>query len=164
MNKKTHGYVIALVLLLFGTGLWAQENEKEALAKLSFMMGNWKGTSTVYSKDTTKSVEVTEKVQYILEGNLMVLDVKSPLIQLHTVISYNMEEGVYYYSPFSNRGGASYKGRYEEGKFKVTFSEKRRLTFERTPEGAFHEYGEKLTNGVWEKYFEDVLYPFPEGE
>ena len=150
-----------LALLVSGNMLYGQENEKEALAKLSFMMGNWEGTSTVYG-DTTKRVSVSEKVHYMLDGNLLVLEVNSSLIQLHTVISYSLKDGAYYYHPFSKRGGGTYKGEVKDQKFIVTFGEERRLVFERTDKGAFHEYGEKLVDNQWEKYFEDLLYPTSE--
>ena len=79
--------------------------------------------------------------------------------QLHTVITYSLAENTYYYHPFTKNRAGKYKGLYKDGKFIVYFNENRRLIFERTEEGAFHEYGEQLKNGKWEKYFEDLFYP-----
>ncbi len=146
-------------LILVSASLNAQE-EKEALSKLSFMTGNWKGVSISYGKNGKQKVDVTEDVHYIMDGDLLILNVKSPWIALHTIVSYNVKEKTYYYSPFSKKGNKKgYKGTYEDGKFKVYFNENRRLTFTKTTQGEFHEYGEKLQDGKWEKYFEDILKP-----
>ncbi|CAM1345529.1 hypothetical protein [Tenacibaculum amylolyticum] len=140
------------------SALISAQEEKEALQKLSFMIGNWQGTSTSFSNNTQKSVSVSENVRYILNGNLITLDVKSPWIELHTIISFNKKEQSYYYHPFSKTGvKAGYKGTYKDGVFRVYFNPGRRLTFTQTTKGEFHEYGEQLKNGVWEKYFEDIL-------
>lgn len=148
------------ILFFIFLNLLHSQEEKVALQKLSFMVGHWKGTSTSFSKNIKKTVEVTEKVQYILSGNLLSLDVKSPWIELHTVISYNKKEQTYYYHPFSKTGvKAGYKGTYKNGAFYVYFNPERRLTFTLTPEGYFHEFGEQLKNGKWIKYFEDILRP-----
>jgi hypothetical protein len=67
--KCSHLNIATIVILLFCTVSFAQKNEKQELAKLSFLMGNWSGTSHLYSaKDTTK-VKVVESVNYILDGN-----------------------------------------------------------------------------------------------
>lgn len=142
------------------SALISAQEEKEALQKLSFMIGNWQGTSTSFSNNTQKSVTVTENVRYILDGNLITLDVKSPWIELHTVISFNKKEQSYYYHPFSKTGvKTGYKGSYKDGVFTVYFNAERRLTFTQTTIGEFQEYGEELTNGKWVKYFEDILQP-----
>lgn len=154
--------ILSLVtfLVLIPTSTNAQKEEKEALSKLSFMTGDWKGTSISYSENGKKQVEVTEKVRYIMDGNLLVLDVKSSWIALHTIVSYNSKEKKYYYYPFSKKGNKKgYKGTYENGNFIVYFNESRRLTFTKTNKGEFHEYGEQLKEGKWEKYFEDILKP-----
>lgn len=147
-----------LVLISIPTN--AQNEEKEALTKLSFMIGNWKGTSISYNQTSKKSVEVTEEVRYIMDGNLLVLNVKSPWIALHTIISYDVTNKNYYYHPFSKKGlRDKYKGTFENGVFRVYFNNKKRLTFTTTPKGEFHEFGEELKDHKWQKYFEDILQP-----
>jgi len=152
--------IVMFSLVFFVSNLArAQETEKEALMRLSFMMGNWEGVSTSYNDGSEKTVNVVERVKYIMGGDLMVLDVKSPSIELHTIISYSVSDKSYYYQPNTKSRGGRYKARFENDQFLVTLSDKVRLTFERTEVGEFHEYGEKLVNGKWEKYFEDVLAP-----
>ncbi|WP_442265689.1 hypothetical protein ACSIGC_15525 [Tenacibaculum sp. ZS6-P6] len=136
----------------------AQESEKQALQKLSFLIGDWQGTSISYGKDGVKKVSVTENVSYLMDGNLIQLNVKSPWIALHTIVSYNLKDKNYYYYPFTKNGNKQgYKGEVVDGNFMVYFNESRRLIFTKTEKGEFHEFGERLVNGVWEKYFEDIL-------
>jgi len=152
-----HRYILANLLVIICLQ-YSSAQEKEALAKLSFMTGDWKGVSTSFNGDTKKEVEVTEKAYYIMDGDLLILDVKSPNIELHTVISYSVKEKTYYYHPFSKKGRSSAKGIYKNNMFIVNFSSTKRLIFKRNKSGAFQEYGENLVNGKWEKYFEDILY------
>lgn len=152
--------ITTIVLLLASITFYSQETEKQALQKLSFLIGDWKGDSFSYGKDGVKKVTVEERVNYIMNGNLIQLNVKSPWIQLHTIISYNVKDKKYYYYPFSKKGNKQgYKGEIVDGKFMVYFNDTRRLTFTKTKKGEFHEFGERLVNGNWEKYFEDVLQP-----
>ncbi|WP_109301187.1 hypothetical protein [Aquimarina sp. AU474] len=149
------------VSLLPWVSLLAQQTEKEAMAKLSFMVGNWKGPSTSFKNDTQNSVTVLEEVKYIMDGNLLVLNLNSPNLQLHTVINYSIKDSTYYYQPFSKKGAGKYKGKIESNQFIVYFNDQRRLVFEKTKNAEFHEYGEKLVNNRWEKYFEDILKQLP---
>ncbi len=141
----------------------SESEEQKALARLSFLVGNWKGQSTIYSKDSVKTAQVSERVKYLLDGNLLTLDVKSPFIQLHTVIRYSAKDSTYYYHPFTNTSeGKAYKGRIENGKFIVLFNDNYKVIFERTEDGKFHEYGERIVNGKKEMSFEDLLEPVSE--
>ncbi len=150
---------LILCFLITAFSLQAQ-TEKEALSKLSFMIGNWKGTSFSFSEKGTKSTEVTEDIDYKMNGCLVILDVKSPWIELHTIISYSVKDQCYYYHPFSKKGlRDKYKSNFEDNVFRVYFSKERRLTFTLTKEGYFHEFGENLKDGKWKKYFEDILKP-----
>ncbi len=150
---------ILFISLLSSKRTYAQQSEKEAMSKLSFLIGNWKGSSTSFKNGTQSSVTVHEEVKYIMDGNLLILNVKSPNIQLHTVINYSLKDSTYYYQPFSKTGSGKYKGQLQANQFVVYFNDQRRLVFEKTKDGEFHEYGEKLENNIWEKYFEDRLLP-----
>lgn len=156
-NLRTN--IVITLLLLVLNPLLAQGDEKKELAKLSFLMGNWEGISNSYTNKDTTQVKVKESVNYIMDGNILVLDVASANIELHTLITYSVKDTCYYYQPFSKTGGGKYKGKIEEGKFIVYFNPKNRLIFEKTPNGEFHEYGESIKNGKWVKYFEDILLP-----
>lgn len=149
-----------LLLTIVMSNLYAQKTEKEALAKLSFLMGNWSGKDFVYSKKDTTVVHVKESVNYILDGNIMTIDVNSSTVKLHTIITYSLKDKCYYYQPFSKTGAKKYKGEFKDGKFIVHFNKRSKITFEKTAKGEFHEYGTYLTkDNVWKKYFEDILLP-----
>lgn len=88
------------------------------------------------------------------------MDVSSSTVQLHTLITYSVKDSCYYYQPTSKTESyGKSKGYFKNGKFMVYFDNQARLTFEKTENGEFHEYGERLKDGVWTKYFEDILQP-----
>ena len=157
MNYKT----LTILLLLLSFNLHAQkEIEKEAMSKLSFLIGDWKGKTKIFSKDSIKTGEVHEKVKYLLGGELMSIEVKSPFVHLNTIIRYSVKDSTYYYHPFSKTGGDNfYKGRIEDGKFVVTIDDNYKVFFEKTKNGEFHEYGERIINGNKKITFEDLLEP-----
>ena len=157
--KRLKTVILTALLLVLINPLSAQEEERKELAKLSFLMGNWSGTSNSFTPNDTTRVKVRESVNYIMNGAILTLDVVSPNIELHTLINYSKKDTCYYYHPFSKTGGGKYKGKLEDGKFIVYFNPERRLIFEKTANGEFHEYGESFTDGKWKKYFEDILLP-----
>ncbi|WP_281987533.1 hypothetical protein [Aquimarina aggregata] len=157
---RIYSYIV-IILFSVNSG-FSQTVQQEKMEKLSYLVGEWIGTSTIYKNDSiTKQVPVFENVSFKLDKNIITLDVYSELIQLHTIIYYDEKDEKYYYNPFSKNGAGKYPGEYKDGKFIVWFNENRRLIFSLTPEGYFQEYGEKLENGIWHKYFEDVLKKTP---
>ena len=157
--KQLKTIVLTALLLLIFNPFSAQEREKKELAKLSFLMGNWSGISKSYTAKDTTQVKVRESVNYIMNGNMLTLDVVSANIELHTLITYSIKDTCYYYQPYSKTGGGKYKGKLKDRKFIVYFNPKNRLIFEKTANGEFHEYGESFVDGKWAKYFEDILLP-----
>lgn len=157
--KQLKTIVLTALLLLIFNPFSAQEREKKELAKLSFLMGNWSGISKSYTAKDTTQVKVRESVNYIMNGNMLTLDVVSVNIELHTLITYSIKDTCYYYQPYSKTGGGKYKGKLKDRKFIVYFNPKNRLIFEKTANGEFHEYGESFVDGKWAKYFEDILLP-----
>lgn len=136
----------------------AQTTEKEALSKLSFMIGDWVGTSISYEKDgSSESISVREKIAYQLSGNLINLLVSSNALELQTVVRYSVEDGKYYYHPFTKNSTGEFEGIMEDEKFVVKINDTYRLTFEKTNTG-FREYGTRLKDGKWIKAFQDELH------
>lgn len=161
-QPSSHLRVLAIILtasFFFTHTLCAQLTEKQALAKLSFLMGDWSGTSCVYRGADTSCVKVQERVHYILGGDAITLDVSSTSLELHTLVTYSVKDACYYYEPFSKTGSSKHKGQVVDGRFVVSFNATNRLTFTKTSAGEFHEYGETLREGKWVKYFEDRLLP-----
>lgn len=155
-NIKRFGYIPLLLFMTIPTN--GQTVEQEKMAHLSFMVGEWLGTSTSYKNDTiTKQVAAFEQIAYKVDKSVMTIDLNSESLQLHTVIYYDVQEETYYYTPYYKKGSKKYRGAYKDGQFMVWFNPTKRLIFGLTSEGNFQEYGETLTDGVWHKYFEDIL-------
>lgn len=158
-----------LLLTIFFTAQvsFAQSIEQQEMAKLSFLIGDWKGTGSSLPKDSNQPYQVLSKVRYDLDGELIVLRHRSirdgkPVLSLHTIIYYNVDEQQYYYYAFRKKGARPFTGNIVDGKLICTIGEDYRLIFQRTPEGLFNEYGEKRVDGVWIKNFEDLLSPTSE--
>jgi len=157
-SSKLRNFNCLLFMLFIGLSIHAQTIQQEKMKKLSFMVGEWVGTSTSFKNDSiVKQVAAFEKVTYKLAKNIITIDLNSESLQLHTVIYYDTEAATYYYTPYYKSGSKRYEGEYKDGKFLVWFNPEKRLTFTLTSEGHFQEYGETLVDGVWHKYFEDIL-------
>ncbi|MEL6560453.1 MAG: hypothetical protein AAFQ94_19845 [Bacteroidota bacterium] len=155
------GLTMLFISCLFNN-LSGQNIKKEKMAELSFMIGDWIGTSTSYSDGSiTQQGPAFEKIAYKLDGELITVDLHSTSLQLHTVIYYEPQDETYYYCSFSKRRAGKFRGEVKDGKFWVWFSDTYRLVFQQTPEGEFMEYGETLKDGKWSKSFKDVLTKAP---
>jgi len=67
-----------LFSLAFGAAAFAQQGpdtaaQREAMQKLSFLVGTWKGPATAYLPTGPVKVEQTEQVQYKLGGLIMLV-------------------------------------------------------------------------------------------
>ena len=164
MKRKERLTLLLLLIYLaaFAPTILAQSIQKEKMANLSFMVGEWVGNSTTYKEGSATTIPAYEKISYKVDSHLITIDLKSESLMLHTVIYYNEEEQTFYYCPFYKKGAGKYKGSFKDGKFLVKFNDEKKLTFQLTKEGYFQEYGEKLIDGKWEKYFEDILKPMPD--
>lgn len=128
------------------------------MEQLSFMAGEWIGTSKGFKDGVvTRQEPAYEHIYYDLDKNILVLQLNSESLQLHTIIYYDEKDQTYYYYPFSKRGVNRYPAEFKDGKLVVSPSQDRRFIFGPTEEGGFREYGETLVNGQWEKYFEDTF-------
>ena len=148
---------IAIFFLLV-TCSWhtnAQSEKEMKMKKLSFMVGDWVGTSTSYEGGEIKEqVPAYQKISYDLDSNIIVIELHSELLQLHTIIYYDENESRFSYNPYSKSGVRQLPAELINGRLVVNASETKRFVFSRTQSG-FKEYGEQLIDGKWEKYFED---------
>ena len=154
-------------LLLIYFNVSAQSEEQKAMAKLSYLVGDWAGEGKSFSEEGTTANQVREKVRYDLNGEILVLKVRNTrdgetVLSLHTIIYYSVADQCYYYNAYTRRGTRPFKGQFEDGKFVCYFNDDYRLTFRKTKEGAFNEFGERLIEGKWVKNFEDILWPTEE--
>ncbi len=155
---RTNSIFYCLIMMFFTFNLITgqKSSQQENMEKLNFMIGEWVGISTTYKNDTiAKQVPAFEKINYILDKNVITIDLRSELLQLHTVIYYNDKDKKYYYNPYYKSGAGKYEAEYKDGKLIVWPSKNRKFIFHLTSEGNFQEYGERLENGKWIKDFED---------
>ncbi len=147
--------------------LSAQTEEQKAMARLSFLIGDWKGEGTGYPRAENKPYQVLSKVRYDLDGELLVLRHRSTrndstLLALHTIMYYNKEDGYYYYNAYRRSGARPFQCQLKDDQFICEINGNYRLTFQRTENGEFNEFGERLVDGKWVKNFEDILQPTSE--
>ena len=148
-------FIVGIFFYFLPFGVFGQSEKETKMKDLSFMIGDWVGTSTTYDGgDVKEQVPAFQKISYDLDSNIIVIELHSELLQLHTIIYYDEASRRYSYNPYSKSGFRSLPADLIEGKLVVEASETKRFIFGRTEKG-FREYGEKLIDGNWEKYFED---------
>ncbi|MEM8526576.1 MAG: hypothetical protein AAGG68_18175 [Bacteroidota bacterium] len=126
------------------------------MKQLSFLVGDWVGISTTYQNGKiTAQVPAFQKIKYAVDSSVITIDLHSELLQLHTVIYYDEDAGKYSYNPFYKNGVGKFIADYIDGKLVVTKNETTRFIFHQPSKNTFQEYGERLENGKWIKYFED---------
>lgn len=159
MRYRTKFSPLYLLILFFFAGTsFGQTVKQQKMALLEFMVGEWIGTTTVYKEgQVAKQGSAYQSIQYDLDSNILVIELNTELLQLHTVIYFDDKDNTYYYYPFSSRGVNKYPAKYDNGQFIVSSSATNRFIFTTTEDGGFREYGERLIDGKWVKYFEDMF-------
>ena len=153
-DQKISKYLYFIVLLFLSSSVFAQKQEK--MEQLSFLVGEWIGTTQVFENGVVvKEGAAFEKISYDLGGSILVIELNTEFLQLRTIVTYDEKDQKYYYHRFSKDGAAVYPAEFKDGQLVVWRDDKTRFFFGSTPAGDFREYGEKLIDGEWIKYFED---------
>jgi hypothetical protein len=156
--QKASKYFYFIVLIFLCNSVFAQNLKQEKMEQLNFLIGEWVGTSKIYENGVvTRQGSAYEKISYDLDKNILVIELNTEFLQLHTIIYYDEKDQKYYYHRFSKEGAARYPAEFKDGQLIVWRDEKTRFFFGSTPEGGFQEYGEQLINGEWTKIFEDTF-------
>lgn len=156
--QKASKYFYFIVLIFLCNTLFAQNLKQEKMEQLNFLIGEWVGTSKIYENGVVaRQGSAYEKISYDLDKSILVIELNTEFLQLHTIVYYDEKDQKYYYHRFSKEGAARYPAEFKEGQLIVWRDKKTRFFFGRTPEGGFKEYGEQLINGKWTKYFEDTF-------
>ncbi len=151
--RKSQLVIVSLFVIHIASG---QSVKQEKMEQLAFMIGEWIGTSTTYEGGAiSKQVPAFQYIRYDLNKSIIVVELHSELLRLHTIIRYDENDDTYYYYPFSERGTNRYPAEYKDRQLTVWSSETNRFIFGNPSEGSFREYGERLVDGHWVKYFED---------
>ena len=150
--------VFSFVMILLNTSLFSQELKREKMEQLSFLVGEWIGTSKVFENGVlAKEGSAYEKISYDLDRSILVIELNTEFLQLHTIILYDELDQKYYYHRFSKEGAARYSAEYKDGQLIVWRDESTRFIFRSIPDGGFQEYGEQLIDGKWIRTFEDTF-------
>jgi hypothetical protein len=148
-------FYFIVITLLVGP-VFSQKQEK--MEQLNFLIGEWVGTSKVYENGVViRQGSAYENISYDLDKSILVIELNTEFLQLHTIINYDEKDQKYYYHRFSKEGAARYPAEYRDGQLIVWRDKMTRFFFTRTAEGDFQEYGEKFVNGEWIKFFEDTF-------
>ncbi|UTW57247.1 hypothetical protein KFE96_10260 [Kordiimonas sp. SCSIO 12603] len=157
---------------LFTAAIEAQDTktpEQTAIEKLEFLVGEWEGPGISYRQDGRESqYHDKESVWFDVQNSLLIIQARGfrdgrQTYGLHTVINYDAEAGHYWYNPYTSKGvsrpfkcvleAKEFKCRVEDGSY--------RLTFRRTEDGSWNEFGERKTEAGWQKNFETILKAAP---
>ena len=169
MNKNAVYIAIGSLIASISAPSHAQAEKSEeqiAIEKLGFLTGNWEGEGKSYAADGSVSPYFdTEDVWFDVQNSLLIIQAAGyrndeQTYGLHTIVYYDKEAGHYWYNPYSATGAGSFSCELENKEFKcLTAAKTYRLTFRRTENGAWNEFGERLVDGEWKKNFETILTP-----
>ena len=138
--------------------VFAQSQKQVKMEQLNFLVGEWIGTTKVYQNGVfSRDGSAYEKISYDLNRSILVIELNTEFLQLHTVVLYDEADQKYYYHRFSNSGAARYPAEFKDNQLIVWKDEKTRFFFGSTPSGGFKEYGEQLVDGKWIITFEDTF-------
>jgi len=155
--KRIAFFCLAFFLLHAHTAL-GQSLKQQKMAQLSYMVGEWVGTSSLFKDGKrTSQAPAFEEIAYDLNQSILVIQLNSETLKLHTVIYFDEKDDTYYYTPFSENGSRKLPAEFKDGKFIVNASENKRFIFEKVGKNGFREYGEERVEGKWVMYFEDVF-------
>lgn len=156
LNVSRYFYLITLFIL--GHSVFAQDLKQEKMEQLSFLVGEWIGTTKVFENGVvTKQGSAYENISYDLDQNILVIELNTEFLQLRTIVYYNVEDQKYYYHRFSKDGAARYPAEFKDGQLIVWKDDKTRFFFGKSADGGFREYGEQLIDGEWIITFEDTF-------
>lgn len=149
-------FLVVFSFILFINYNFSQSDRLSKMEALSFLTGNWEGTSSIIKQDSiVETVEAKQIIHFGLDGHILIIDLASQNLDLHTIIYYNDKEDKYSYNPFYKSGAGNYSAELsKDGKFIVMPNDQKRFVFH-VSKGKLQEYGEILENGVWTRYFED---------
>ena len=119
-------YLITLTFL--ASSVFAQDNNQAKMEQLSFLVGEWIGTSKIYENGiVTRQGAAFEKISYDLEKSILVIELNTEFLQLRTIVNYDDKDQKYYYHRFSKDGFAKYPAEFKDGKLIVWKNEKTRF-------------------------------------
>jgi hypothetical protein len=179
--RRPHTWCVAALFLLLGNAAGFGQNasapsiQREAMKKLSFLAGQWKGESWTESAPGQRSAAVgTETVEPKLDGLLLNIEglfrrklnekeTGDVVHQAFAVISFDENAKRYRFQAYTDRGiYTDAEAKVEDGKlewgFRMPQAGEVRFTITVTENGPWFEIGEISSDGKqWRKFFEMTL-------
>ena len=85
--QKPFTYYYFIVFLFLCNSVLSQNVKQEKMELLRFMTGEWIGTSIAYKDGVvSKKGSAYEKITYDLDKSILVIELNSEFLQLHTII------------------------------------------------------------------------------
>ena len=144
--------------------------QQEAMKKVGFMVGKWKGEGWVEMPGTPRTTFTqTEHVQWKLDGLALLVEghgtsKEVTVFQAIGLLTYDVESKLYRFASGSTQGRHAYnEGRLVDGGWEWTYPVPQvggrvRYVIRLTDKGEWHEVGEfSRDEKVWRKFFEMTL-------
>lgn len=156
-NRINYQYFNIVFLLFMCHTTFAQTIYQQKMEALGILVGEWIGTAKVYEDGVLIHEEPAfEKISYDLDSSILVIELNRANLLLHTIVCYDAEDEIYYYHRFSKNGAKKYPAVFIDGQLVVERDEMTKFYFGRTPNGGFQEYGERLIDGEWVRFFDET--------
>lgn len=160
---------ILTVLLLSTTATFAQmektdKEAKEAITKLSFIVGDWAGTGWMMGPDGQKHrFEQTENISFKLDSTAILIEGigKTDGKITHNalaIVTFIKDDESYKFSSYLSTGrSGDFKGELIDGKFYWYPNETMRYIIYLNDQGQWYETGEMKRGKEWFQFFEMTL-------
>lgn len=147
-------YLIVIFILGINS-IYAQSNQHDKMQKLKFLIGSWEGTSSSINNNISKTVKANQNIKFGLDQHIIIIDLHSETLDLHTIIYFDEMQNKYSYNPFYKNGSGKYSAELIDDKLIVMPNDSKKFVFQLKANDGLQEYGEKLEDGEWIRYFED---------
>ena len=91
--RKALKYFYFIVFFFLYHPVFAQNLKQEKMEQLSFMIGEWVGTSKIYENGVVaRQGSAYENISYDLDKSILVIELNTEFLQLHTIIYYDEKD------------------------------------------------------------------------
>ncbi len=88
-NQKALKNSLTIVLIFLVHSIFAQSLKQEKMEQLDFMVGEWVGTTKIYEDGVVvREGSAHENIAYDLDKNILVIELNTEFLQLHTVVLF----------------------------------------------------------------------------
>ena len=92
-HHRAFKFISFIVLVCICTTSYSQSVAQEKMSQLDFLIGEWIGTSKVFDDGkVVKQGAAYESISYDLGKSIVVIELNTEFLQLHTIINYDEED------------------------------------------------------------------------